>query len=94
MKKNIITSFLISFFYVLLGTIVVVVSFSEYQILGFNHEHPLWLPLVIFTLPVNILLFGLVMVEFSIFYILILQGIILLLCWTLIYFILKNIKNK
>ncbi len=94
MKKNIITSFLISFFYVLLGTIVVVVSFPEYQILGFNHEHPLWLPLVIFTLPVNILLFGLVMVEFSIFYILILQGIILLLCWTLIYFILKNIKNK
>lgn len=93
MKKNIITSFLISFFYVLLGTIVVVVSFPEYQILGFNHEHPLWLPLVIFTLPVNILLFGLVMVEFSIFYILILQGIILL-CWTLIYFILKNIKNK
>ncbi len=72
MKKNIITSFLISFFYVLLGTIVVVVSFPEYQILGFNHEHPLWLPLVIFTLPVNILLFGLVMVEFSIFYILIL----------------------
>lgn len=94
MKKNIITSFLISFFYVLLGTIVVVVSFPEYQILGFNHEHPLWLPLVIITLPVNILLFGLVMVEFSIFYILILQGIILLLCWTLIYFILKNIKNK
>ena len=93
MKKNIITSFLISFFYVLLGTIVVVVSFPEYQILGFNHEHPLWLPLVIFTLPVNILLFGLVMVEFSIFYILILQGIILL-CWTLIYFISKNIKNK
>ena len=93
MKKNIITSFLISFFYVLLGTIVVVVSFPEYQILGFNHEHPLWLPLVIFTLPVNILLFGLVMVEFSIFYILILQGIILL-CLTLIYFILKNIKNK
>ena len=93
MKKNIITSFLISFFYVLLGTIVVVVSFPEYQILGFNHEHPLWLPLVIFTLPVNILLFVLVMVEFSIFYILILQGIILL-CWTLIYFILKNIKNK
>lgn len=72
MKKNIITSFLISFFYVLLGTIVVVVSFPKYQILGFNHEHPLWLPLVIFTLPVNILLFGLVMVEFSIFYILIL----------------------
>ena len=94
MKKNIKTSILISFFYVLLGTIVVVVSFPEYQILGFNHEHPLWLPLVIFTLPVNILLFGLVMVEFSIFYILILQGIILLLCWTLIYFILKNIKNK
>jgi len=90
MKKNIITSFLISFFYVLLGTIVVVVSFPEYQILGFNHEHPLWLPLVIITLPVNILLFGLVMVEFSIFYILILQGIILLLCWTLIYFILKK----
>ena len=94
MKKNIITSFLISFFYVLLGTIVVVVSFPEYQIFGFDYNHPLWLPLVIITLPVNILLFGLVMVEFSIFYILILQGIILLLCWTLIYFILKNIKNK
>ncbi len=90
MKKNIITSFLISFFYVLLGTIVVFVSFPEYQIFGFDYNHPLWLPLVIITLPVNILLFGLVMVEFSIFYILILQGIILLLCWTLIYFILKK----
>lgn len=94
MKKNIITSFLISFFYVLLGTIVVVVSFPKYQIFGFDYNHPLWLPLVIITLPVNILLFGLVMVDFSIFYILILQGIILLLCWIVIYFILKNIKNK
>lgn len=93
-RKLIIRSFIISFIYVLLGTITVVVSFPKYQIFGFDYNHPLWLPLVIITLPVNILLFGLVMVEFSIFYILILQGIILLLCWTLIYFILKNIKNK
>lgn len=93
-RKLIIRSFIISFIYVLLGTITVVVSFPKYQIFGFDYNHPLWLPLVIITLPVNILLFGLVMVEFSIFYILILQGIILLLCWTVIYFILKNIKNK
>ena len=93
-RKLIIRSFIISFIYVLLGTITVVVSFPKYQIFGFDYNHPLWLPLVIITLPVNILLFGLVMVEFSIFYILILQGIILLLCWTLIYFILKDIKNK
>ena len=93
-RKLIIRSFIISFIYVLLGTITVVVSFLKYQIFGFDYNHPLWLPLVIITLPVNILLFGLVMVEFSIFYILILQGIILLLCWTVIYFILKNIKNK
>ena len=89
-RKLIIRSFIISFIYVLLGTITVVVSFPKYQIFGFDYNHPLWLPLVIITLPVNILLFGLVMVEFSIFYILILQGIILLLCWTLIYFILKK----
>ena len=93
-RKLIIRSFIISFIYVLLGTITVVVSFPKYQIFGFDYNHPLWLQLVIITLPVNILLFGLVMVEFSIFYILILQGIILLLCWTVIYFILKNIKNK
>ena len=93
-RKLIIRSFIISFIYVLLGTITVVVSFPKYHIFGFDYNHPLWLPLVIITLPVNILLFGLVMVEFSIFYILILQGIILLLCWTVIYFILKNIKNK
>ena len=89
-RKLIIRSFIISFIYVLLGTITVVVSFPKYQIFGFDYNHPLWLPLVIITLLVNIILFGLVMVEFSIFYILILQGIILLLCWTLIYFILKK----
>ena len=91
MKKNIITSFLISFFYVLLGTIVVVVSFPEYQILGFNHEHQLWLPLVIFTLPANILLFGLMMIEGNFVWIIGLQMLVLLLCWVIVYFILKII---
>ena len=89
MKKNIITSFLISFFYVLLGTIVVVVSFPEYKILGF--KHPLWLPLVIFTLPANILLFGLMMIEGNFVWIIGLQMLVLLLCWVIVYFILKII---
>ncbi len=96
-RKLIIRSFIISFIYVLLGTITVVVSFPKYQIFGFDYNHPLWLPLVIITLPVNILLFGLVMVEFSIFYILILnttRNYIIIMLDTNIFYIKKNIKNK
>jgi len=64
-RKLLLLSFSISLVYVLLGTMVVLVSFPKFQTFGFSHEHPLWLPLVIFTLPVNILLFGLAMVDLS-----------------------------
>ena len=96
-KKLLLLSFSISLIYVLLGTIVVLVSLPKFQTFGFSHEHPLWLPLVIFTLPVNILLFGLAMVDLSFSSIFILQTIVFLICWGIIHLMIKillNIRNK
>ena len=88
-RKLLLLSFGISLIYVLLGTMVVLVSFPKFQTFGFSHEHPIWLPLVIFTLPVNILLFGLAMVDLSFSSIFILQTIVFLICWGVIHLIIK-----
>ena len=96
-RKLLLLSFGISLIYVLLGTMVVLVSFPKFQPFGFSHEHPLWLPLVIFTLPVNILLFGLAMVDLSFSSIFILQTTVFLICWGVIHLMIKillNIRNK
>lgn len=97
-KKLLLLSFGISLIYVLLGTMVMLVSFPKFQTFGFSHEHPLWLDLVIFTLPVNILLFGLAMVDLSFSSIFILQTIVFLICWRIIHLIIKTLlsarKNK
>ena len=96
-KKLLLLSFSISLVYVLLGTIVVLVSLPKFQTFGFSQEHPLWLPLVIFTLPVNILLFGLAMVDLSFSSIFILQTNVFLICWGVIHLMIKillNIRNK
>ena len=93
-RKLLLLSFGISLIYVLLGTIVVLVSLPKFQTFGFSHEHPLWLPLVIFTLPVNILLFGLAMVDLSFSSIFILQTIVLLICWGVIHLMIKILLNK
>lgn len=92
MNKKVFISFLISFLYVLIGTIVVMVSFPKYEIMGFNHNHPLWSYLVIVTLPVNLLLTGLVMVDNSLLAIITLQTIIFFICWFLVYIMFP--KNK
>ena len=93
MKNKIkLISFIISLVYVFLGTIVVMVSFPKYEMLGFNYDHSLWIPLVIITFPVNILLFGLAMVDNSIPSIIILQTIVLFVCWFTLYKIFKEIK--
>lgn len=96
MKKNIkLMSFTISFIYVFVGTIVVMVSFPKYEIMGFDHNHPLWIPLAIITLPVNIFLSGLVMVDNSIVSIIILQTIVFCLFWFIVHKILMRIyKHK
>ena len=76
---------------------VVLVSFPKFQTFVFSHEHPLWQPLVIFTLPVNILLFGLAMVDLSFSSIFILQTFVFLICWGVIHLMIKillNIRNK
>ena len=92
MKNKIkIISFIISLIYVLLGTIVVMVGFPKYEIMGFDHNHPLWSPLVIITIPANIFLFGLVMVDNSILSIIILQTIVFCLFWFILYKILMRI---
>jgi len=93
-RKLLLLSFSISLVYVLLGTMVVLVSFPKFQTFGFNHEHPLWLPLVIFTLPVNILLFGLAMVDLSFSSIFILQTIVFLIYWGIIHIMIKILLNK
>ena len=89
MKKKIqIISFSLSFIYVFIGTITVMASFSKYEIMGFNHDHILWTPLVVITFPVNLLLFGLVMVDNSVLSIVIIQAIVFCLFWFLLYKIL------
>lgn len=93
-KHLIILSFLISFIYVILGTLCVLTSFPEYEIIGFSYESPLWAVLVIFTLPANILLFGLMIVEGSLIWILGLQIIVLLFHWGILYFIFKMMNQK
>lgn len=92
--KSYILSFVISFIYVGLGTLVVLVSFPDNEILGFNYNHPLWTPLLIITLPANILLFGLMMVENSLLWIGGLQIIVFFIHWVLIYTILRIINMK
>lgn len=60
-------------------------SFPKYEIFGFNHNHPLWSYLVLITMPTNLLLFGLVMVDNSLVTIIILQTIIFFIFWFLVY---------
>jgi len=102
MKRNKILfgTMLFSLIYVLLGTLVVLVSFPEYSLFGFDYNSTLWTPLVIITYPVNILLFGLVMVDVSFLSIFILQTIVFLILWfilyklVLYYFKIKNRKKS
>jgi len=99
MKRNKILfgTMLFSLIYVLLGTLVVLVSFPEYSLFGFDYNSPLWTPLVIITYPVNILLFGLVMVDVSFLSIFILQTIVFLILWFILYKLVLyylKIKNR
>lgn len=92
MKNKIkLTSFIISLLYVFIGTVVVIVGFPKYEMLGFDHNHPLWRPLFTITYPVNIFLFGLVMVDNSILSIIILQTIVFCLFWFILHKILMRI---
>lgn len=99
MKRNKILfgTMLFSLIYVLLGTLAVLVSFPEYALFGFDYNSILWTPLVIITYPVNILLFGLVMVDVSFLSIFILQTIVFLILWFILYKLVLyyfKIKNK
>jgi len=93
-NKNFFKALIISFFYVLLGTITVMVSFPDYSIMGFDYNSPLWLPLVILTIPVNILLFGLVIVDISFIAIFILQSIVFLITWLVVYKLLNFMNQR
>ena len=93
-NKNFFKALIISFFYVLLGTITVMVSFPDYSIMGFDYNSPLWLPLVILTIPVNILLFGLVIVDISFIAIFILLSIVFLITWLLVYKLLIFMNQR
>lgn len=93
-KRILIYSGVISFLYVLLGTLCVMVSFPKYQFFGFSYQHPLWPPLSIFTIPANILLFGLMMVENSLIWIIGLQSIVFLGHWAILYIIMTLIWKR
>lgn len=97
-RKVLYITMLFGLLYVLLGTITVMVSFPKYRIMGFDYNNFLWIPLVILTLPVNILLFGLVIVDNSILSISILQAVVFLIFWFISYksvlFYLKLKKRK
>lgn len=82
-------SFLISFIYVFLATIVAMVAFPKYEIVGFDHNHYLWPYLSMFTLPANIFLFGIFMIDDSLHTILIIQSISLLIFCFIVNQILK-----
>ena len=72
-------------------------NFPKYSFLGFDYNSPLWIPLVIVTFPVNITLFGLVMVDNSISSILILQTIVFFIIWLTSYKLIlyySKIKNN
>ena len=94
-KKIFRNTMIFSLVYVFLGTLTVMVGFPKYEILGFNHNSFLWLPLVVLTLPVNILLFGLIIVDNSLLSIFILQTIVFLILWFVLYkLILYYLKRK
>ncbi len=96
MKNNLkLISFIISLLYVFVATIVVMVSFSKYEIMGFDHNHPLWIFFAIVTIPANFLLWVLVMVDNSFLSIAILQTIIFLIFWFCLYNAIKmNQSNR
>lgn len=92
MRNIKVISFIISFIYVILGAIFTLSSFPKYQnIFGINSNTFLWECIIDFTLPVNLPLFGLLVVEDSVFYILVLQTIVFLICWLLLYYFIKII---
>ncbi|WP_295129044.1 hypothetical protein [uncultured Chitinophaga sp.] len=84
-------SFFFSLLYVLLGTLVVLVSIPRYELLGFDHNHPLWLPALIITLPANLPLFMLAWVGLSWLSILILQNVVFLAIWWVCYAALSSV---
>lgn|SRR5690606_20122557 len=84
-RKLFYNTLIFSLVYVFLGTLTAMVGFPKYEILGFNHNSFLWLPLVVLTLPVNILLFGLLVVDNSLISIFLLQTIVFFILWFILY---------
>lgn len=73
-----------------MGILVVIVSIPKYEVLGFNNEHWLWLPMALLTFPNIIVLFALVYVDTSISLLIVLQIAMLLIYWRVLYFFLKR----
>jgi len=92
-KKILTQSFIISFIYVLLGTVTVMSAYPKYQMLGFGYNQFLWFPMFIITLPVNFLLFVCMYSSTSVWCIIIPQVLMLVICWILLYVLLKKIKR-
>ena len=91
-----IISFIISFLWIGLGTLVILSSSPKYNFLGFDYDSLIFWFLFFITFPFNIILFCLLFLESDIYVIVILlQSIKVLIYWWIIYkiFIRKN-KTK
>jgi tryptophan-rich sensory protein len=94
-KKTI--SFIISFFWIVLGTLMQISAYPRYNFLNFDYNSFVFNLLYFITLPFNILVFGLLFTEkFENIYlvVIILQTIKIFLYWWIIYRILERRKVK
>lgn len=85
---------IIAFLYVLLGTLCAIVSFPAYKIFGFTYEYQQLSLLGKFTYTANIFLFGLMIVENSLIWIIGLQSIVFLGHWAILYIIMTLIWKR
>ena len=81
-----IISFIISFLWTGLGTLMVLSSSPKYNFLGFDYESFIFWFLFIITFPFNIILFCLLFLESDIYItVILLQSIKVLIYWWIIY---------
>lgn len=96
-NKTKITSLIISFLWIGLGTLVQLAGYSAYNYLGFEYGSPLYNFLWWITFPFNVLLFVLLYAEklTNIYiYVILLQSTKILIYWWLIYKTWSSLKKS
>jgi len=99
-NKMKITSLIISFLWIGLGTVIQISAYPAYNYLGFDYSSVLYNLLYRITFPSNILLFGLLYADTlkNIYiFVILLQSVKVLIYWWIIYKIclyIKKTRNK